>query len=185
MSAVAATEAEIVQRIAQALTLPEQSLPKVEVRAWPDRPRDYRMTHPKGAALVIYRGSKFNHHATAGQLVSYEDEFELGLVSRSLRDAASKQDSTDAAEGVGIYDLLETCRNTLLGWTPQQASGQVRIVSVDFDDYVEGTWGYSLRFAIPMTTVANRPRPPGPWAVADDDNAPAMSQHGVQESSTL
>lgn len=184
MSAVALTENAIIARITAALTLNGQLHPKVEVRAWPDRPRDYRMTHPKGAALVIYRGSKFGHHATAGQLVSYEDEFELGLVSRTLREA-NTPDATDAAEGVGIYDLLETCRNTLLGWAPQQASGQVRIISVDFDDYVEGTWGYSLRFAVPMTTVANRPRPPGPWAVADDDNAPAASLLGVQESSTI
>lgn len=184
MSAVAATEAAIVARITAAMTLAGQAHPKVEVRAWPDSPRDYRMTHPNGAALVIYRGSKFNHHATANQLVSYEDEFELGLVSRTLREP-NTPDAADIARGIGIYDLLETCRNTLLGWTPQQASGSVRIVSVDFDDYAEGTWGYSLRFAIPMTTVANRPRPPGPWSVANEDDAPVMSEQGVQEAESL
>ena len=93
------TENAVIARIAAALTLVGQSHPKVEVRAWPDRPRDYRMTHPKGAALVIYRGSKYAHHATAGQLVSYEDEFELGLISRTVREA-NTPDATDAAEGL-------------------------------------------------------------------------------------
>jgi hypothetical protein len=157
VSTVAATESEIVARLAQALTLPDQSLPKVEVRAWPDRPREYRMTHPKGAVLVIFRGGVYTHQATAGQLVRYEDEFELGLISRTLRDAASAQDSSDAASGVGVYDLLETCRNTLLGWTPQSANGPARIVRVDFDDYAEGVWTYSLRFSIPMVVIAPRP----------------------------
>ncbi len=184
MSMVGDLENTIVARLAAALTLAGQAHPKVEVRAWPDRPRDYRMTHPNGAALVIFRGSKFAHHATAGQLVTYEDEFELGLVSRTLREA-NTPGATDAALGVGIYDLLETCRNTLLGWTPPTASGQVRIISVEFDDYVEGTWGYSLRFGVPMTTVANRPRPSGPWSVTNEDAAPALLPPVVQEPVTI
>lgn len=179
MSTVGELESVIVARLSAVLTLPGQAHPKVDVRAWPERPRDYRMAHPYGAALVIYRGSKFAHRATAGQLVSYENEFELGLVSRTLREA-STPGSAEAALGVGIYDLLETCRESLMGWVPALASGQVRIISVEFDDYVEGTWGYSLRFAIPMTTVANRPRPPGPWGVTDEDAAPALSEPAVQ-----
>lgn len=179
MSTVGELESAIVARLSAALTLPGQAHPKVDVRAWPERPRDYRMAHPHGAALVIYRGSKFTHRATAGQLVPYEDEFELGLVSRTLREA-NAPGTVEAALGVGIYDLLQTCRETLMGWVPQFASGQVRVISIEFDDYVEGTWGYSLRFAIPMTTVANRPRPPGPWPVTNEDNAPLLTERAVQ-----
>jgi len=180
MSTVGLVENTIIDRITAAMTLPGQKHPKIEVRAWPERPRDYRMTHPKGAALVIYRGSKYEHHTTAGQLVKYDDEFELGLLSRTLREANTPSQA-DAAEGVGIYDLLETCRNTLLGWTPPQARDPVQIVSVEFDDYTEGTWGYSLRFAVPMLTVANRPRPPGPSPITDEDAATALLQTHVQE----
>ena len=148
MSTVGELENAIVARLSVALTLPGQAHPKVDVRAWPSARCDYRMAHPHGAALVIYRGSKFTHRATAGQLVPYEDEFELGLVSRTLREA-NAPGTVEAALGVGIYDLLQTCRETLMGWVPQFASGQVRVISIEFDDYVEGTWGYSLRFAIP------------------------------------
>ena len=175
MSTVGELENAIVARLSVALTLPGQAHPKVDVRAWPERPRDYRMAHPHGAALVIYRGSKFTHRATAGQLVPYEDEFELGLVSRTLRDAPG----TVEAAWAWASDLLQTCRETLMGWVPQFASGQVRVISIEFDDYVEGTWGYSLRFAIPMTTVANRPRPPAPGP-SPTKTTPLLTERAVQ-----
>lgn len=166
MSAIGQLEAAIVARIGAALTLPGQAHPKVDVRAWPERAREYKMTHPHGCAMVIYKGSKFaQDQSTAGLLVTYEAEFELGLISRTLREAnlPSVADVGGTAS-TGIYDLLESCRIALLGWQPALAAGAVRLRSEDFDDYVEGTWGYSLRFLVPMMTVAERPCPPGPWA---------------------
>ncbi len=144
MSAIGLLEAAIVARIGAALTLPGQTHPKVEVRAWPERAREYKMSHPHGCAMVIYKGSKFaQDQSTAGQLVAFEAEFELGLISRTLREPNAPE--ADAALGTGIYDLLESCRIALLGWQPDQAAGAVRLRSEDFDDYVEGTWGYPKR----------------------------------------
>lgn len=163
MSVIGTLESGIVSRITAALSLPGQAHPKVEVRAWPERARDYKMTHPHGCAMVIYKGSKFSQdQSTAGHLVAFEAEFELGLISRTLREPNTPE--TGAALGTGIYDLLETCRGALLGWQPDQAAGAVRLRAEDFDDYTEGTWGYSLRFVVPMLTVAERHCPPGPWA---------------------
>ena len=208
MSAIGQLEAAIVARIGAVLTLPGQTHPKVEVRAWPERAREYKMSHPHGCAMVIYKGSKFaQDQSTAGHLVAFEAEFELGLISRTLRepnapsgsDAASftagppqgetapsggsavhAVTSVGATSSTGIYDLLETCRIALLGWQPDQAAGAVRLRSEDFDDYVEGTWGYSLRFLVPMMTVAERHCPPGPWAVDGPNScctlAPPLSQ---------
>jgi hypothetical protein len=137
------------------------------------------MSHPHGCALVIYKGSKFSQdQSTAGQLVAFEAEFELGLISRTLREPNVPQ--ADAPAGVGIYDLLETCQRTLLGWQPELATGAVRLRVAEFDDYAEGTWGYSLRFTVPMMTVAERPCPPGPWATDGPngccDTAPPLNQ---------
>jgi hypothetical protein len=183
MSAIGLLEAAIVARIGAVLTLPGQTHPKVEVRAWPERAREYKMSHPHGCAMVIYKGSKFSQdQSTAGQLVGFEAEFELGLISRTLREpnVPSGAPEADAALGTGIYDLLESCRIALLGWQPDQAAGAVRLRSEDFDDYVEGTWGYSLRFLVPMMTVAERHCPPGPWAVDGPNSccldAPPLSQ---------
>lgn len=176
MSKLGDLETNIVARLSAALTLPDQAHPKVEVRAWPDKPSNYRMTHPHGAVLVIYRGGPFTHGATAGQLVTYEDIFELGLISRTLREPNAPGD----ALGVGIYDLLETCRAALLGWTPPEASGAVRMIGVDFDGYVEGTWGYSQRLAVPQTTVANRHGPIGPWN--DESSTPALASRVFEQT---
>ena len=163
-------EAAIVARLIAALTLPDQAHPKVEVRAWPEKARDYKMTHPNGCAMVIYKGSNFHDNlSTSGQLINFEADFELGLISRTLREPNMPEPG--AALGVGIYDLLETCRRALFGWRPEQAAGPVRITAESFDDYSEGTWGYSLNFNVPMMTVAERPCPPGPWADAGSINA--------------
>lgn len=178
MSAVGDLESAIVARLAAALTLPGQEHPKVEVRAWPDKPSSYRMNHPHGAALVIFRGSQFTHGDTGGQLVSYDDVFELGLISRTLREPNAPGDTL----GVGIYDLLEICRNALLGWTPAGASSAVRLVSVDFDAYSEGTWGYSLRVAVPQTTVADRHGAIGPWT--DESVTPPLTSRQFEYEST-
>ena len=187
MSAIGQLEAAIVARIGAALKLPGQTHPKVEVRAWPERAREYKMSHPHGCAMVIYKGSKFSQdQSTSGHLVAFEAEFELGLISRTLREpnlpsgAPETDVALSASFGTGIYDLLESCRIALLGWQPDQAAGAVRLRSEDFDDYVEGTWGYSLRFLVPMMTVAERHCPPGPWA-ADGPNSccldgPPLSQ---------
>jgi hypothetical protein len=50
-----------------------------------------------------------------------------------------------------------------MGWQPDQASSIVRLVRDEFDDYAEGTWGYSLKIAIPMLTIAPRECPSGPF----------------------
>jgi hypothetical protein len=171
MSAVADLENAIIARLAAALTLPLQTYPKVEVRAWPDKPASYRMTHPNGATLIIYRGSNYTHSSTAGQFVRYDDIFELGLISRNLREA-NTPDSGNATQGVGIYELLQTCRDALLGGTPNGASGAVRMIAIDFESYSESLWSYSLRFSIPQAIVANRSGPIGPWV--NENNATSM-----------
>lgn len=152
-------EKSIVQRITEALTLPGQQHPKVDVQAWPSKPREYKMTHPYGCALVLYRGSKYSDDkSTGGQYVEYDDSFEIGLLSRTLREP-NVPDTANA--GRGIYELIESCRDALMGWQPDQARSIVRIKAIEFDDYSEGTWGYSLRFSVPMLTVAPRDCPSG------------------------
>lgn len=162
MSVIGNLEAAIVERIGLALTLPNQQHPKVEVRGWPEKPRDYKLTHPHGCAMVIYKGSKYGYgKSNSGQVVNETTEFEIGLISRTLREPNAP--AQDAMQGLGIYDLLEDCRNTLSGWQPDIASSPIQLVASAYGGHVEGTWSYSLRIAIPITAIAGRPCPPGPW----------------------
>jgi hypothetical protein len=156
---IASLELEIVERLKIALTAPGQPHPRVEVAAWPDRPRDYKMTHPVGAVMVIYKGCKFDSSAAiAGQAVQMEAEVELGSMTRSLREPQAP-DRPDAP-GTGAYDILNITRQSLLGWQPTCASDVVILRSESFDSYVEGTWGYSQRFVVPLFVIADRPEPP-------------------------
>lgn len=148
-------ELAMVQRLTEVLTLAGQPHPKVDVLAWPNKPREYKMLHPHGCVMVIYKGSKYSDDkSTGGQYVSSDAMFELGILSRTLREP-----NVPDAVGRGAYELLDTCRTSLMGWQPDQASSIVRLVRDEFDDYAEGTWGYSLKIAIPMLTVAPRACP--------------------------
>lgn len=155
-------EKSIVQRITAALTLSGQQYPKVDVLAWPNKPREYKMTHPHGCVMVIYKGSKFtSDKSIGGHFVERAAHFELGILSRTLREA-NVPDATSA--GRGIYELLDSCRTVLLGWQPGLASNVIELRAEEFDDYVEGTWGYSLKFAVPMVTLSARGCPSMPLA---------------------
>lgn len=167
MSMIGTLEAAIVTRISAALTLPDQIHPKVDVRGWPEKPRDFKMTHPLGCAMVIYKGSKF---AYVKNMENESAEFEIGLISRTLREPNAPEQGSSL--GVGIYDLLEDCSNALSGWKPEGASNPIQLLSRNYGDHVEGTWSYNLLITIPMTRLANRPCATGPWveACCDTDN---------------
>ena len=179
MTPIAVIEQAIVSRLAEALTAPGARHPVVEVRAWPDAPLDFRAIHPVGTVLVLYRGAQFTHHATAGQRITWQEQFEVALLARTLR--AHTSGSASEHIDTGVYGLVDSVRRTLTGWTPSQACGQVQLQAIEFAEYAEGVWQYALRCAIPMTTVADRPRPAGPWAVDDEDAAPPLVRRNFQQ----
>ncbi|MBQ7627076.1 MAG: DUF1834 family protein [Rhodocyclaceae bacterium] len=179
MTPIAATEQAIVARLSEALTAPGARHPVVEVCAWPDAPLDFRAIHPVGTVLVLYRGTQFAHNATAGQRITWQEQFEIALLARTLR----SHDGAAVASGIdtGVYGLVDSVRRALTGWVPPMACGQVQLAGIEFAEYAEGVWQYALRCAVPMTTVADRPRPAGPWAVDDEDAAPPLVRRNFQQ----
>lgn len=176
MSVIADIEALVVARLRAALTVDGQPHPVVDVEPWPDDPVHYKMSHPRGAVLVMYHGAKFSESATARQLVAFDARFEIGLLSKTLRApvVATGADEPDT----GVYTLLDTCRSAFVAWQPEGAANITRLVAESYEGYREGVWSYSLTVDIPMLTVVDRPPPPGPW---DAPGGPAFHSLNPQE----
>lgn len=164
-SIIEQVEAALVARLTEAFTTPGKPHPIVDVLAWPSDPRTFKMQHPVGACLVIYRGrADDDHSATAGQRVEQEASYEIGILARTLREHQPPQ---GAELGTGAYDMLDTCRKALMGWRVPVASGVTKVQKDAFDDYVEGVWGYTIRLTVPLLTVIDIAELDEPWMAGD------------------
>lgn len=163
MSVIAAIERLIVDRLRAALTIDGQPHPVVDVEPWPDDPVHYKMSHPCGAAIVMYQGAKYSESTTSRQLMQFEARFEIGLLSRTLRAPVV---SLNAGEpDTGVYTLLDKSRSALIAWRPEGAANITRLVAESYEGYREGVWQYSLSVAIPMLTVVEREPVPGRYDI--------------------
>ena len=176
-------ETEIVRRITGALTSPGQMQPKVDVRLWSGQAGDDQMTHPYGCVTLIHKGSKFPQKPkNLGGMVSYSIEFELSLRSHALGESglANPIVESDIAAGTSIYELLDDCKQALLGWRPEQAVGAIRICAEKLVPRRKDTWRYDMRFGVPMLHVATQQCPLGPWSTTSPNrcsiSAPSLTQ---------
>lgn len=161
-------EVAIVDRLKAAFTELGKPHPTIDVIAWPGRPDTYKLSHPIGACMVIYNGTKYDDsHAMAGQAVYGDAEFEIGILARTLREHQPPQGSASDALGTGAYDFLAVCRQALAGWRVPEAAGHVRVQKDSFTAYKEGEWGYSLFITMPTMTVIDIAEPDEPWMAGD------------------
>lgn len=162
-SLIEQVETALVARLAEAFTIPGKPHPIVDVLAWPSDPRTFKMQHPVGACMVIYRGlTDDDRSAMAGQRVEQEASYEIGILARTLREHQPPQGASQGA-GTGAYDLLNTCRKALMGWRVPVASGVTKVQKDAFDDYVEGVWGYTIRLTVPLMCVVDVAEMDEPW----------------------
>jgi hypothetical protein len=171
-------EEAIVARLAAAFTQPGNTHPCVDVQSWPDRPDAYRLAHPLGACLVMYRGTTFSDgEALGGQIVEWPAEFEIGVMARTLRaHQLPVAPGTGSATPSGAYDLLQVARSACLGWRPEVAQRAVRPRREVFNSYHEGVWGYSFHIAVPMVTVVAVEDASGPWMEGGCRDEPLLTQ---------
>lgn len=167
MDHVSHIEDELVQRLALALTRPGATAPRVDVASWPGRPDDYRMDHPVGAVLVIYKGADYADASTDAGPVAKLAEFELGVIARNLR--APNGPGIDRAQGLGAYELLAVCRQALMGWQPQRASQAVQMRAESFTGQAQGKWSYSMHVAVPVRLLPSIDSETGLPQLADLD----------------
>lgn len=127
----------------------------IEIVHFPDNPKNYRLTHRIGAALVVYRGSDYGRvQDTAAIIQERRMEFDVNLL---VRDLGWSVGGTPAATSPGAYALLEAIRAALTGY---QVPG-ARKISMVREKFVErdpdgGVWIYLLTIAL-STMVTEGP----------------------------
>ncbi len=176
MNVTLAIETELLQRLTKALTLPGMAHPKVDVAAWPDRPKDFKLQHPHGCALLMYKRSQYQSCGTSGQWARGTSEFEITLAARTLREPQIPADSSAAPKGLSAYALVDTCKWALSGFRPTAASSALMLADDSFEQYFEGVWYYSLRVSVPVIAITGRDCAPGPWVAACCLDAPALAR---------
>lgn len=122
------------------------SLPGLKVEPFPDDPDNYRLTHPHGAVLAGYSGSRLpDPFVLAGTTQKRRLEFQLVVKVRRLRDHS------------GAYTILDDIRTALAG----QAIRGARFYPVreQFEDVSSGVWTYLAIYAadIPWVSQAQFP----------------------------
>jgi hypothetical protein len=144
---IATIETAIVARL-QAL------VSSIEIVHFPDSPKNYRLTHRIGAALVVYRGSEFGQVPDTGSIIQERKmEFDLTVL---VRDLGWSVGGSPGATSPGAYAILEAIRAALTGY---QIPGARKIQMVR-EKFVErdpdgGVWMYLLTVA--LSTMAVEP----------------------------
>ena len=132
MSRLKTIEDALVLLLATTFTTLPATDPALEVRGWPDKPNDYRMQHPVGAVLVTYAGDKLTAEDSHPHVHEQVIDWRITLMARNLR------------EHTGIYELVEKARTALLGYSPPHVTGTMRGGNVEYSDYSEGVWTYTI-----------------------------------------
>jgi hypothetical protein len=126
----------------------------IEIAHFPDNPKNYRLTHRIGAALVVYRGSDYGQvQDTASIIQERRLEFDITVL---VRDLGWSVGGSPGATSPGAYAILEAIRAALTGY---QIPGARKIFMVR-EKFVErdadgGVWMYLLTIA--LTTMALEP----------------------------
>lgn len=114
----------------------------VHIGAFPDSPRDYRLTHPVGALLVHYSGSKYGSptgYASQERTLS----FDIVVVTRALRDGKKSS---------GAYGLIEAVRKAIAGY--RMPGCQPCYLNSDGYSYeAGGVWYYTVAASVPTVAV--------------------------------
>jgi len=123
-----------------------EALPEMSVQAFPDKPDAFRLTHPHGAVLIGYSGSRMpDPFVLAGTEQRRRLEYQLVVKVRSLRDHT------------GAYAVLEAIRTALSG----QAIRGARFYPAkeQFEDVSNGVWTYLAVYAADVPWVSQAAYP--------------------------
>ena len=106
----------------------------IPVEPFPEKPAEYRMTHPIGKVLVIFSGFTNGPEITdAPHSHERNSAWSISLLLRGLRTPK------------GVYPVLEALGHALDPWTPPGCR-RARSSKVTFMGNNEGVWVYDLTF---------------------------------------
>lgn len=108
---------------------------------FPEKPSEFRHTHPKTSILVIFAGSTFSAPQTTDLIIQERKiVFDIVVVSKNLRNN-------------GCYEYLEKIKESLTG----KIEGLVFYpVSEEFISEESGTWQYVVRFTTTLPYIQNQ-----------------------------
>jgi len=127
-------ENEIVDRI-------KSKISDLHIEGFPDKPSEFKLTHPTGAILVHYQGGSFSDSKSVGCI--YQDkklEFSITIVTRNLRSYK------------GSYFYLDKIRQILTGFKPVGCT-KMQPVKEDFISEDNGIWQYAINFSLTTPTI--------------------------------
>ncbi|OQX12811.1 MAG: hypothetical protein BWK73_13935 [Thiothrix lacustris] len=124
MSHLLALEADILTQLASAGL-------GVTVEPYPDRPQDYTLLDPVGAALVVISGSRYSPSIN-------------GVQTRTCRVVITVL-VRNLSTHTGAYTLLDGVLNTLHGWQPADWQ-PLTAISDQFVTEDAGVWQYDTVF---------------------------------------
>ncbi|MDI1471926.1 hypothetical protein THER_1648 [Thermodesulfovibrio sp. N1] len=132
------TIADIEQAIIDRLKTKIQGL---EITGFPEKPKEYRLLHPKGALLVSYAGSTFSEPQSVNAIVQERKmEFDITVAMRHLRTHE------------GAYAYLDAVRIALTGYRITGCS-KMYPVKEQFLSEDNGIWQYSITFTLTAPAV--------------------------------
>jgi len=173
---IATIEAAIVARLQAMVT-------SIEIVHFPDNPKNYRLTHRIGAALVVYRGSNYGPVLETGPIVQERIlEFDITVLIRDLGWAVG---GSPDATSPGAYAILEAIRAALTGYrVPGTRKAYMLREKFVERDGQGGVWIYLLGVA--LTTMAVQPSTSEEFplfvkGVALDSNAETTATVGITQ----
>ncbi|EAP2900173.1 Gp37 family protein [Salmonella enterica] len=137
-------------------------LPGLHVAYFPDSPDAFTLTHPVGAVLLSYSRSTYGTSESTGAVVQPQTmRFVATVVLRQLNGSD------------GAVDVLDSVRQALGGWRPQNCLRPVWLVEDTFLGEVQGLWQYALTFATQSFFIQDDdlPESGAPLAGTSSDNS--------------
>lgn len=113
----------------------------LHIEGFPDKPSEFKLSHPTGAILVHYQGGSYSDSKSVGCI--YQDkklEFSITVVTRNLRSYK------------GSYFYLDKVRQILTGFRPIGCT-KMQPVKEDFISENNGIWQYAINFSLTTPTI--------------------------------
>jgi hypothetical protein len=124
------------------LTLPEKERLVVEI---PDSVDNYKLNHPRGAVLVVYRGSNYIKK-NINDFLAQDRDIEIGVIviARNIKSIANNSMSPD--------DYLDFVIDKLSGQVIDNKREEKKIYCKgdEFVDEENGVWTYLATFVVPI-----------------------------------
>ena len=116
----------------------------VEIKAFPDNPNEYNLIHPGGALLLRYNGSDYQEPDPNNQKFLTQTRLFRWIITIMQRNLSLKNGHR------GIYDLIESIRSTLTGYTITGLpdASVMWPIGDRFISENQGLWVYAIEFVL-------------------------------------